>query len=482
MHMRNTRQRLLRWILSILVVGLALVGITAVLREETVWPLQGIEILQQRPLWGVWLVLGVWLVGLWGLPKWQAAGIADAGERLALETEVRKTLILILGGGLGLVGLYLLWGTLQDTRRMLERSQYTKPADCEERLSERLARASEQLGAMHMGGHGKHLDMRLSGIYALDRLAHESPQAYWTIIDMLSTYARANPSTSAVPSVDLEAVFTVLKRRGRSYGHGEEQPLNLRAVGFRGAPLGDINLSGAILTQADLREADLTQANLRQANLVGARLSKATLAGVILAGADLRGADLQGADLDGADLTGAHLQGADLSGVDLTRVVLVGVSLQGARLHATVLRGLDLRGIALDGAAMHATDLRDANLTGANLAGNSLPSATLAGALLIDADLHEANLLKANIHHANLRRANLRGANLQEANLADASLQEADLRDATLVDVQNLSQEQFNQACTDDRRPRWPFNLTWPSGLKPASSLQETCQRWEAKP
>jgi hypothetical protein len=105
MHMRNTRQRPLRWILSILVVGLALVGIVAVLGEEPFWPLQGIESLPQQWLWVVLLVLGVWLVGLWGLPKWQVAGITDAGERLALETQVRKTFILILGGGLGLVGL-----------------------------------------------------------------------------------------------------------------------------------------------------------------------------------------------------------------------------------------------------------------------------------------------------------------------------------------------------------------------------------------
>jgi uncharacterized protein YjbI with pentapeptide repeats len=117
-----------------------------------------------------------------------------------------------------------------------------------------------------------------------------------------------------------------------------------------------------------------------------------------------------------------------------------------------------------------------------NLAGNMLSSATLSGAILAGADLRTANLLKANIQDANLARANLRGANLQEANLARAALPEANLREALLVDVKNLSQEQFNAACTDDRRPRWPFNLTWPSGLQPSSALQETCKPWGAKP
>jgi hypothetical protein len=264
---------------------------------------------QQRPLWGLCIVLGVFFLGIWGLPKWQVAGVTDASARIALETEARKTLVFVLGGGLLLAGLYLIWGTLQDTRRLLELSQYHRPTPHDERPGERLSRATDQLGAMHTGGYGKHLEVRLSGIYALERIAQESPPEYWAVMDILTAYARANPSPGAVPAVDLEAVFTVLKRRSKSYGSGEDQPLNLRAVAFRSAPLGDINLAGAILTQADLSQANLAQADLRQAQLTGARLSKAALTGTLLAGADLRGADLQEADLRQADLSGANLPG-----------------------------------------------------------------------------------------------------------------------------------------------------------------------------
>jgi uncharacterized protein YjbI with pentapeptide repeats len=463
-------------------VGLGLFGVLALFGGVAAWQVQGLEVFQRRPLLGILLVLGVFLLGLWGVPKWQAAGIEDVRERLGRETEARKTLIFILGGGLLLIEQYLMWGTLQETRRLLENSQYTRQGGQQEQLGEQLRRATEQLGAMHIGGHEKHLEVRLSGIYALERIAHESPQEYWPVMDILTAYARANPSTSSLPPVDLEAVITVLKRRGRAYGQGEDQPLNLRAVGFRSMPLGEINLSRAILTQADLHEANLAQANLHGANLTGARLSEATLTGTILAEADLRGADLHAADLQGAVLSAADLQGADLSGVDLTQVALAGASLKGARLHAASLKGVDLRGVTLAGASMHAADLHEANLAGANLAGNLLSSATLTGAIFTGADLHAANLLRANVQEANLAGANLQGANLQEANLARASLQEANLREATLVDVKNLSQEQFNAACTDDRRPRWPFNLTWPSGLQPSAALQETCKRWEAKP
>ena len=480
--MSHTRLAFHRWILGLLVVGLLLVGVSALLGGIAAWPFQELAGLQRRPVWGLLLVVGVFLLGTWGIPKWQVAAVADMKDRLGLEAEARKTLVFVLGGGLGLVGLYLIWGTLQDMRRMLAQSQYLPQTGREEHLSERLTRATDQLGAMHLGGHGKHLEVRLSGIYALERIAHEAPQEYWTVMEILAAYARANPSPSPLPAVDLEAVFTVFKRRGKAYGRGEEQPLNLRAVEFRGAPLEAVHFAKAILAQADLREANLAYADLREANLVGAKLSKATLTGASLAGADLRQADLHDADLRQADLTGANLHGADLSGVDLTQVIFAGVFLKDARLRAASLQGVDLRGVTLEGASLQAADLRQANLAGANLARNTLSSATLTGAILAEANLHEANLLKANLLAANLTRANLRGANLQEANLAQASIKEADLREATLVDVKNLSQEQFDQACTDDKRPKWPFNLTWPSGLKPSSALPEVCQRWVGKP
>ncbi|HEY7494055.1 MAG TPA: hypothetical protein VIH59_23505, partial [Candidatus Tectomicrobia bacterium] len=160
--MSHTRPAFRRWILGLLVVGLLLCSVFAVLGGIAVWPFPGLARFQQRPVWGVWLVLGVFLLGIWGIPKWQVAAVADVKDRLALETDARKTLVFVLGGGLGLVGLYLIWGALQETRRMLEQSQYSSPqTGREERLSERLTRATDQLGAMHLGGHGKHLEVRL---------------------------------------------------------------------------------------------------------------------------------------------------------------------------------------------------------------------------------------------------------------------------------------------------------------------------------
>lgn len=77
---------------------------------------------------------------------------------------------------------------------------------------------------------------------------------------------------------------------------------------------GPIDLSQAVLRDADLRHATLIGADLNGASLCGANLS-----GARMQGADLRNADLSRTCFDETDLAGAVLDGANLQGADLTR-------------------------------------------------------------------------------------------------------------------------------------------------------------------
>ncbi len=119
-----------------------------------------------------------------------------------------------------------------------------------------------------------------------------------------------------------------------------------------------------------------------------------------------------------------------------------------------------------DGEKGKQADLADANLqgaalTGANLQGAFLTSANLQGAYLRWADLREAHLYRANLQGAfltgaklqgaDLQGAALTGANLQGADLSDAKLQGVDLRGADLRRAQNLTREQLDGACGDDK-------------------------------
>ncbi len=71
-------------------------------------------------------------------------------------------------------------------------------------------------------------------------------------------------------------------------------------------------------------------------------------------------------------------------------------------------------------------------------------------------DLSGANLPRANISGADLRRAYLRGAilsgaDLRRADLDGANLSRADLKGAYLIGVKNLTQQQLDEAKTNEK-------------------------------
>jgi hypothetical protein len=76
-----------------------------------------------------------------------------------------------------------------------------------------------------------------------------------------------SPDVTSPASVTVQAVMTVLRRRTRSFRHGEPEPLDLR-----GTRLVETNLQGA-----NLHRANLQGANLRSVNLSGAILTQEQL-------------------------------------------------------------------------------------------------------------------------------------------------------------------------------------------------------------
>jgi Pentapeptide repeats (8 copies) len=137
------------------------------------------------------------------------------------------------------------------------------------------------------------------------------------------------------PTTDVQAILTVLGRRTRTYGKGEEQYLDLAHTDLRGAVL---------------REAHLERANLWDAHLEGADLSRAHLEGAHFIGAHLEGADLPGAHLERVHLTGAHLEEAHLGEAHLERAHFRGAYLEGTDLEEAHLKEADFWGAHLQGA------------------------------------------------------------------------------------------------------------------------------------
>jgi len=332
-----------------------------------------------HPLPEALFVVGMVVVlALWLLPRWQAArsrGLTT-GNRFDRENEARKTLAQIIGGVFVLAGLYSSLQTF-DLQR-------------EGQITDRFTKAIDQLGAVEgtamsadvrsgVNRSNIKLEVRLGGIYALERIAQDSPKDHWTIIEVLTAYVRENSPTiegseqtvgklGSLPTpippgaetkqphvrADIQAILTVIGRRNVAHDPPD-----------RIVHLPNANLVGADLVGAHLEKADVIGADLRGAFLRVAHLKKADVIGADLSGAHLRCADLTGADLSGADLTGADLPGADLSGAHLNRVDLAGADLSRADL-----KGADLTGaIGSIGADLSGADLGGADLSGADLTG-----------------------------------------------------------------------------------------------------------------
>jgi Pentapeptide repeats (8 copies) len=193
-------------------------------------------------------------------------------------------------------------------------------------LTEHFTRAIDQLGS-------EKLDIRLGGIYALERLALNSPDDRSAVTPILGAYVRGHapwpvgaadgpehPSLSVddhMPwlthrAVDVHTAMHVLARRP---GHAKEPKLYLSRVDLRRMELSGASLSDTYFRHVNLAASWMPRAHLERCELVDADLRHANLRGACLIGADLRGAYLRGADLRGADLTDALLDGADLADI-----------------------------------------------------------------------------------------------------------------------------------------------------------------------
>jgi len=157
---------------------------------STVWEVSRSlgQFLGDRPVFSAILALGVAALALWLIPMWQAAIVGLQGQAgLELENQLRQTLAQILAGAFVLAGLYLGW------RRVVvaQEGQFT----------ERFTRAVDQVGS-------EKLEIRLGGIYALERLAKDSADKdHWTIMEVLTAFVREQSSRSQVsgqPSNDLK--------------------------------------------------------------------------------------------------------------------------------------------------------------------------------------------------------------------------------------------------------------------------------------
>ncbi len=289
---------------------------------------------------------------------------------------------------------------LENAKAALKNAQAAQ----DKQITERFTKAVEQLASPEIA-------VRLGGIYALERIANNSKDDHWTIMEVLTAFVREPPPLKApleeekllleLPThiqkakddkqpqklrIDIQAALTVIGRRDTKQDL-ENQKLdlsnadiagaNLREAKLQGANFYQANLQGANLDRVNLEGANLDEANLQWAKLCNAKLQKATLRRANLGHASLNWAELQGAILNWAELQGAildyaRLEMAYLWCVNLRKARLCNTKLEGAILSKANLEGANFDGAVfkvtyLDGANMKETSLDVANLEGINL-------------------------------------------------------------------------------------------------------------------
>src|SRR5207244_4428373 len=128
-------------------------------------------------------------------------------------------------------------------------------------VTDRYTKAIEQLGS-------DKLDVRIGGIYALERVASDSARDHPTVIEVLSAFVREHSREqwpSLAPAIaeservvrpDVQAAVTVIGRRDPTRDIRYRR-IDLTRAYLAGADLSGARLGGAVLTRADLNGARL---------------------------------------------------------------------------------------------------------------------------------------------------------------------------------------------------------------------------------
>jgi len=289
--------------------------------------------------------------------------VAGAHRAAQLQTarEAVRTQLLTLGAGLFAAGALVYtaqnFNLLRCNSEQADQWQRRTHELTEQgQVTDRYTRAIEQLGS-------NTVDVTIGGIYALERIAYDSPRDHRTVMEVLAACIREHsrePLPRPMPEADtperatrpdVQAAMSVIGRRNTTH---DRRRINLRGTNLPNADLRTANFSSADLQDANLAGATLTWVKLSDANLSGAHLEGADLALAVddigSVHSDLTGANLTGAFLDKADLTGADLYGASLIRATLRRTILTSAHLTNADLTDADLTGADLTGADLTGA------------------------------------------------------------------------------------------------------------------------------------
>jgi len=328
------------------------------------------------------------------VPKWQVSEfeINDSITVAQVENSYRATLAQIIGGFALLLGLYFTWKSVVTAK--------------ESQITELFTQAIDQLGAIDQFGNPA-IEIRLGGIYALEKISIQSKKDHWPIMNILTAYIRKNSP------IDESEEFDYLSKYSKVFN-------------FETPETGSIDKDTGLKNKYKYSDifSFLSLGNGSKDNL-----------------------DVDNMKWGSLNSLNKKPKKISVDNLDIQAILTV----IGRRKYSSV-NGepdlLDIRDVDLPGADFPGANLDFTLFIGTNLKNSNLIMASLKGAFLQFTNLEKAFLQFANLKGANLEDAYLKDANLEDANLKDANLEGAVLDGTNLRGVRNLSFDQLSKVNT----------------------------------
>lgn len=209
---------------------------------------------------------------------WQGRRPRTDGRTAGTRLEWAALAAASLPGIAALAALLFTWVSVEQSGRQL-------------RIAER-GQVTDRFNAAIGNLSSPAVDVRLGGVYGLERLMRDSPDDQPTVVTLLTAYVRghadgeAGGAPDARPATDVQAAMTVLANRDPARDGSDDfdlRSVRLRHLGYMGMwdrehqrvigiNFPDADFSGADLSGADLTGAkNLKTAEFRDAVLVGTR-------------------------------------------------------------------------------------------------------------------------------------------------------------------------------------------------------------------
>lgn len=264
-------------------------------------------------LLGVALLMFLWFVPVWQVKRTQGGDPSKGEAYISLVNATRQTWAHVLAGIFFLVTAYFTWRTVTATDKNvtianenLRIANQNLEVAKNGQITDRFTKAVDQLAATGADKEST-LPRRIGAIYALERVALDSPAHHWPVMEVLTAYARLNAKWDG--------------KRKESDDYPEDMRSILLVVGRR-------DRSHPELGRLDLRFVDLTGADLQELHLEN----------TYLYGAHLEGAYMRNTYIRGAVLTKSHVEGTDLRQCDITQEQLDSVYTDSKTMLSPALR------------------------------------------------------------------------------------------------------------------------------------------------